>query len=192
MSENIVSSLGRDLQVVLKNKFSESYLNKVLRLIFDNADKGNDLNRILPQDTVICQYHVRLNSPPAINDFLEYKKALDSKFKGKSYLIMLTIIPAASASTDLKISIEPEMLFRLLESIVACIKNGVQILKFEKQDLLNKNLSAEVSSANLLRNLIADVTREISPSVLILKDMKQLQDNQHIVAEWNQFLQKSN
>ena len=168
------------MQVLLKNRFSESYLNKVLRLIFDNADKENDLHRILPQDTVICQYHVRLNSPPAINDFLDYKKALDSKFKGKSYLIMLTIIPAASASTDLKISIEPEVLFRLLESIVEYIKHGAQILKFENPAFLKKDLSAEVSSENLLRNLIADVIREISPSVLILTDMQQIQDDQII------------
>lgn len=178
MSENIVSSLGRDLQVLLKDKFSESYLNRILKLIFDNAGNRNYLNRILPQDTVICQYHIRLISPPAINDFLEYKKDLDSKYTGKSYLIMLTIIPPAS--TDLKISIEPEVLFRLLETVVACIKDGVQILKFEKPDSRNQDLSAEAYPENLLSKLIEDVIREISPSVLVITDKKQIQNAQLI------------
>ena len=168
------------MQVLLKNKFSESYLNKVLRVIFDNAGKGKYLNRILPQDTVICQYPVRLNSPPAINDFLKYKKALDTKFKGKSYLIMLEIITAESSSKNLKNSIDPEALLRLLELIVACIKNGAQILKFEKPDFRNKDSSAEVSSENLLCQLIADVICEINPSVSMITDMKQIQNDQLI------------
>ena len=180
LSENIVSSLGLNLQVLLKDKFSESYLNKVLRLIFENADIGNSLNRILPQDTVICQYNIRHNSPPVINDFLEYKKALESKFKRKPFLIMLEIMPAVSTVKSSEISIKPEVLFRLLELLVACIKNGAQIIKFEKPDFKRKDLAAKISSKIPLQRLIAIVISEISPSVLILTDMKQIQNNQLI------------
>jgi hypothetical protein len=70
------------------------------------------------------------------------------------------------------------MLFRSLETIVACIKNGVQIVGFEKPDSRNQTLSAETSPENLLCKLIEDVIREISPSVLIITDRKQIQNDQ--------------
>ncbi|HJX71060.1 MAG TPA: hypothetical protein VJ346_03880 [Bacteroidales bacterium] len=158
----------------------------------DNRGTLNHQNRILPSDTVVCAYQVSLPYPPGIKKFLEYKDVLDSRFKGKSYLIMLEIMPVVTSEKNYEISVEPEELLLLLESLVACIKNNAQILKFNKTEIRHQDLSAGISSENLLHHIIADVIRQINPSAFIIMDKKHIQNDQLLVAEWNQFLQLSN
>jgi hypothetical protein len=183
--------MGRYLQVLLKNRFSESFLNKVLRLILNNTDKVNYRNRILPQDTAVCSYRINLHSPPSIQHFLEYKKNLDSKFGGKPYTIMLILLQAAGAAKNQKIYIEPEVLFRFTESLIECIKSGVQIVKFEISEIQNKGRLELISPENLIHSMITEVIHEICPSVLIITDMKQIQDDRLTVAELNKFLSRN-
>ncbi|HJX70898.1 MAG TPA: hypothetical protein VJ346_03070 [Bacteroidales bacterium] len=158
----------------------------------DNRGTVNHLNRILPSDTVVCAYQVSLPYIPGIKKFLEYKDVLDSKFKGKSYMIMLEIMPVVPAEKNHEISVEPEALLVLLESLVACIKNDAQILSFSRTESRHQDLSAGISSENLLHHIIADVIREINPSVFIIMDKKQIHNDQLLVAEWNQSLQLIN
>lgn len=159
--------------------------------MLNNAEKETYQDRMWPQDTAVCSYRISIHSPAPIHDFLEYKKALDIKFRGKPYLIMLEILPAATAHQNQNISIEPRVLFRFVESLIACIKNGVHMIKFENPDFQNKNLSAGVSPESALCNIIADIIREICPSVLFITDMKQIQNDKLIIAGLNQFLKRS-
>ncbi len=145
LSENIVSLLGRNLQALLKNQFSESYLNKILRLIPNHPETDDHMRKILPPDAVIGTFQVSLYSPSGINDFLDFKNAAGIQLKGKPHLIMLEIMPVVATTYNSEISINPEMLFNLLKTIVACIKNGAHMLKFGNPDLRTDDLSPGTS-----------------------------------------------
>jgi hypothetical protein len=192
LSENTASSLGRSLQVLLKNKFSESYLNRILRLIINNRFTRIYRKGILFKDTVVCTYHVDFSSLPEIKEFLEFKNALDEKLKGKSYLIILKIDPVLSTGKNIENTIEPETLFRVMEFLVACIKNGAQILAFDKPVNDNNDGYEGISREIRLQNLIAEVIREINPTTLIIPELKPIKNDQRLLAELDRFLQRSN
>lgn len=188
LSESTISSSGRILQALLKNQFSESYLNKILRLLSDHLVICDYPVSILPVDTVICTYQVNLHLPPAINEFLKYRNGLAGRFKEKPYIILLEIIPGVLSEKSSKTPVESQALYRLLESLVFFIKNGVRVVKFDKTVTPDGNISAGISQENLLHDLIANVICEISPSVYIITDKRKTENNQQLLAELNKFL----
>jgi hypothetical protein len=139
----------------------------------------------LPQDTTVCSYLINLHSPPSVQNFLEYKKDLDGRLRGKPYIIMLILIQAPGAEKKQKIYIEPEVLFRFIESLIECIKNGVQIVKFEISEIQNKGRSETISPEKLIRSMITDIIHEICLSVLIIADMKKNQNDKLTPGELN-------
>jgi hypothetical protein len=181
-----VSALGRELQVLLKNQFSESYLNKILQLILANIECDSRIKKTITPDTVICKYQLSLSSLPDASDFLEYKKMLDRKFTGKSCIIILEILTGTSAEKDAVITSDPENLFRLLEFLVLCMKKGAQILRFYKPKNQTKSPAGETDLEKLFHHLIANVIREINPSACIITDENQIQDESLLPAGLNQ------
>lgn len=188
LSESTISSSGRILQALLKDQFSESHLNKILRLILDHRATGDYPASIFPPNTVICPYHVNLYLPPAINEFLKYRNDLAGRFKEKPYIIVLEIIPGVSTEKSSIVPVEPHALYRLLESLVFFIENGVQVVKFDETETPEINVPAGISQENLLYDLITNVIREINPSAYIITDKHKIENHQHLLAELNEFL----
>jgi hypothetical protein len=188
LSESTVSSSGRILQALLKDQFSESYMNKILRLILNHRVTGGYPENIFPPDTVVCPYQVNLFLPPAVKAFLKYSNDLAGRFKEKPYIIMLEILPGVSTEKSSKMPVEPQALYKLLESLVFFIKKGVQVVKFCKTETPERNVSAGISQENLLHALIANVIQEISPSACIITGKHEMENHQHLLAELNKFL----
>jgi hypothetical protein len=189
LPEKIISSLGRNLQILCRNRFSESHLNRILKLILDNLNSGNSFNKKWPADTMLFPYSIHLFSSLNQKDFFEFQNTICNNFKIKDPLIILDIIPDESTEKMTILSGDPEMLFKSLESLVFYIKNGVQIYKIDKLFIHNKDLTGK-TSGNILLKLISDIINAINSSAFIISDGSQFKDNQCIITGLNKFLMK--
>ncbi len=172
----------------MKTRFSESFTNKILRLILEHRITGDYPVNTLPPDTVICPFQVNLHLSSAKNKFIKFKNGLEGRFKEKPYIILLKIIHGVSSEKGRKTPVEPRSLYRLLESLVFFIENGVQVIEFDKTVTPDINPSAAISQENLMYDLIANVIREINTSTCIITDKNKIENNQHLLAEVNKLM----
>ncbi len=104
---------------------------------------------------------------------------------------MLEILSDASAYNDHQFQPEPEMLIRSLESVIAYIKNGVQVIRYGIPDFPKKKLSAEASPEKMMYELITVVIHEVFPSVLILPESEKVKEDKVIIAQLNRLRHSS-
>lgn len=166
LSENIISSLGRTLQAIYPEHFTESWLNKILRLLLDNLDSGNSLKRSRTDNIIIYPYKINLLSCSYRKKFPEFKNRLESEFSGDKYLIMLDFMPSDTGIGMDEISGNMDLLFECIECLVYFVKHGVTIIRLEK--LLSDYTLKESGRSDLFIKLFTDIVQTINSSIFVI------------------------
>lgn len=179
---DLVSLFGRNLQLLLGDQFTESFLNKILRLLM-NTPSIVTRSRAWPFDTVIYPYRVSIFSGNYKKNFNDFMKARKIGLKEKIFLIKVILIYEKSYGTTNRLSFDQEIIFEMLESVLFYLKNNVQLFY---ADLMTPPLKEKTKKA--LISLIAGVVHFVNPSALLFTNELQFTNDRCWLNELNKFI----
>lgn len=176
---NLVSLLGRNLQFMLGDKFSESFLNRILRLLMD-VPVNVTRSLAWPSDTIIYPYRVVLFSSNYRKNFNDFMRAPGTGLKDKKILIKVILTCEKPSGIQNRLSIDQETIFELLESVLFYLNKGVQLFYTD----IDASALKEKTEKGLI-NLITAVVHFVNPSALIITREGQFTNDSWVLSELN-------